>query len=202
MPALERDELARLLAAVDRSTLMGRRDYAILSFLLDSLWPFQQALKLRWGDLQVSRDGAACQRPPFARRPKNPARRIVTPLAWKTWGAMVDYLDAAGRLPGMQPQDYVFTRLIDATGAALRQFGDDWNQQPLADLRWLLQHAGKRAGLPRWKITPHNLRRSAALIRWQDGAPLEEIMHRLDFISTVTALRFLDHADAGDAEQG
>lgn len=195
---LTKAEMERLLAAVDREGLLGLRDYALLGFLIDTVWPAGAALHVRWGDFQASMQGMTCRRPAPADSRSKDARGASQQarLRWQTWGAIVDYLEAAGRLEGCQAGDYIFTRLIDLTGDKQQMFGAGWDREPFSSVHMcnVLEHAGKRAGLPRDQLTLTNLRHSAAVLRRQEGASVEEIQRLLDHKTRKITARFLKHS--------
>jgi integrase len=190
---LTRLELDALLAAVDRRFPLGLRDYALLLFLVDSLWPHQAALHLRWDDFTVTRQSAACASPSTLASPAPRPPLPLTPLGWPTWAAITASLQSAGRLPPADPQGYVFTPLVDPTGRLQRLYGLDWRLRPLnpCEPGRILVRLGQRLGLPRQKLTPTNLRRSAALLRWQAGLSRPELQRLLGHRRSGSTLEFL-----------
>jgi integrase len=199
-PRLDREELERLLGCINRQTLIGQRDYALVRFLIDSVWPPEAALRLRWGDFEVTQAGAACFRPHPRGGAAGEGERVETRLDWETWGAMASYLKAAGRLEQMEAGDYIFTPLFDLTGFMERSFGGGWERRPLSihELCRELVRLGRRAGLARVKITPGNLRRSAAVLRWEEGASAADIQGLLDHRWRSTTMAMLRRAGKGE----
>jgi integrase len=89
--------------------LLSKRDYA---FFLCRLWmgvPFKALQQLKWGQIQVQEDGAWVDWGPGKRS---------TCLPEEAWQAILDYLQAAGRIgeqrpQGMSPEAYIFAPLAD-----------------------------------------------------------------------------------------
>ena len=151
---LNADECKQLLAAIDRSTIVGMRNYAmILSYLIMGRRN-SELRKLRWRDL-VKQD-----------------KRI-----WYTWGgkgkegerfempgaaydAIKAYLEAAGRLKTIQPDDYIFV-------SSLRK--DSAKPISIREANRMLKVYARAAGLDAQRIHIHSLRHSAAMLRMQAG---------------------------------
>jgi len=89
--ALSDAELERLLAAVTRETLTGKRDYAMLLFYVLTGHRRAEVCRLTWGDLKL--DGALTVR--FLNKGGDYQSEEVSPACWE---ALQAYLGAAGSI--------------------------------------------------------------------------------------------------------
>jgi integrase/recombinase XerD len=148
---LSQPQCRQLLAAFDRSTAAGRRDYALTLCMLETGLRVGEAARLTLEQLDWHR-GVLCL-------PENKSRRErVLPLPPKVGRALAAYLQA-GR-----------------PASALRQvFLADGPVRPLsqANARWRLCLAFARSGLP--VRGTHVLRRTFATRLHQAGASLKEV---------------------------
>lgn len=164
-------ELERLLAAFDRETPFGRRDYALFTVVLETGLRLRQALALRLRDLdpglaqESGQEGALSSVPALA-------------AGWQAaWQAVQAYLEADGRMASMAPDDYLFTPLQDATGRLARKRPLDWDRKPLH------AYSAKRAfrgyvawaGLDPERVKPETLRYTGARRLLEAGASQAEL---------------------------
>lgn len=192
---LSESELNRLMAAIDLDTLFGRRDFAIFTVILETGLQLRQVLALRLNDLapglpeSVASDaaGPSGQVLPFGR-----------PAAWQ---AVQAYLQAAGRLAGMQPEDYLFTPLADLTGSLAKMHPQDWQRQPLH--HWVVHESLRAyaawAGLAPGRVTPQTLRYTGARRLLESGAGLPEVARFLGIKSLYTVAYILRRLPAEGA---
>ncbi|MEW5873059.1 MAG: tyrosine-type recombinase/integrase [Chloroflexota bacterium] len=104
---LYQEEAAALLGTVDRETsVVGKRDYALLALQLESGQTPARVRELRWGQLEVEGRQAWVS---WKRGRK--ARREA--LGQACWEAMADYLEASGRMGQMKAPDFVFAPLAE-----------------------------------------------------------------------------------------
>ena len=187
---LDAGELTRLLSAIPRQTVRGLRDYALfLGYVLTGRRN-REWRRLRWGDLR-----ARGERITYSWRGKNTehARNELPP---PLWDAIRAYLEAAGRLQGMQPGDYVFTPLGDnATRLPNVEVGEWDRNRPLSGsaANRLLKTYARRAGLDPQRIHIHVLRHSAAMLEEQLGSGLASICAFLGHANPTTTMRYLEH---------
>jgi site-specific recombinase XerD len=141
--------------------LLSKRDYA---FFLCRLWmgvPFKFLHQLKWGQIQVQEDGAWVDWGPGVR---------PTCLPEEAWQAILDYLEAAGRVgerrpQGMPPSAYIFAPLADPLGTDASGLASDWDEErPVGSIQLLriLKRYGTLAGIPNEKLTLATLRYTAA----------------------------------------
>ena len=187
---LDASELERLLGAIPRSSVRGLRDYAlILGYVLTGRRNGEWR-RLRWGDLR-----ARGERITYTWRGKNTehARNELPPPLWK---AIRAYLEAAGRLGRMGPEDFVFTPLGDSATRLPNVDAGDWDRnRPLSGgaTNALLKKYAQRAGLDARRIHVHVLRHSAAMLEEALGASLASISAFLGHANPSTTMRYLEH---------
>jgi integrase len=142
--------------------LLSKRDYA---FFLCRLWmgvPFKWLQQLKWGQMELRQDGACVDWGPEKRS---------TILPEEAWGAILDYLQAAGRTGevrpgGMSPEAYIFAPLADPLRVDAGGLASDWDEKRYLSSRQLLmilKTYGTLAGIPAEKLTLPALRHTAAV---------------------------------------
>jgi site-specific recombinase XerD len=162
--ALETEQVAALLAGCDRSTVMGRRDFAILTLLARLGLRGHEVAALRLDDVDW-RAGELVVRGKARRLERLPLPRDVgQPLA--------DYL-RHGR-----PRCMCRSLFLRARAP----------QEPLsaAGVRSVVHHACDRAGLPR--VGAHRLRHGVATQMLRAGAPLAEVAQVLRHADQATTV--------------
>ncbi len=177
-PVLDREQLQRLLDSIDRSTLVGKRDYAWLT-LAGSSWCRVSALsKLRVRDYEHS---GKCS---FIRVEEKGGKVDKMPVHHKAQEALDAYLEAAG-LDGAKesPIFQSVTRDGALTGRALGR-NKVWE---------MVRRRAKAAGLPE-NLCCHTFRGTGITLFLQAGGKLERaqvIAHHADSRTT----KMYDHSD-------
>jgi site-specific recombinase XerD len=170
---LEVDELQRLLGVIP-DTVVGKRDRAIVLVAVFTGLRRQEIIGLRAGDL--TRNGAVYYN---VRVKGGTTRRRELPQP--AFNAILDALVADGRpLEGLGPEDSLFN-ISDVTFYAY------------------LRKYAKRAGLDGLK--PHDLRHTAAKLRRNNGASIEDVGALLGHASIATTARYLARME-GEADNG
>ncbi len=194
------EEAQALLAAVDRDrSLVGKRDYALLLLALRTGLESGQIRAIRWGDLILEGDAALLKLPEPKKSTKNASvQSVCSPsnsrLPQDAWAAILDYLQASGRLPGMHTDMYVFAPLADPLSGVPTGKPEEWNAgRPLAvdQASHLLKQYARWAGLDETRVTWHCLRHTAAVLRLQAGDSLEEIQRSLGKTGRESMLAFM-----------
>jgi site-specific recombinase XerD len=198
--ALRAEEARGLLAALkqDRCSL-SRRDYAFFLARLHLGVPLQDLKQLKWG--QIRREAGE------ARVDWGEARGVEL-LPTAVWGAMLDYLAAAGRLEGIQAEAYIFAPLANIMGKGEKP--EDWNEGRYLSneqIERILKIYGRLAGIAERKLTLTALRHTAALLRLDAGDSAEQIqafLGRAELHDTRRYLRRLEETIGrkGESRQG
>lgn len=187
------EEAKRLLAVIGREDVRAKRNYAlILGYLLlarrNSEWR-----TARFGDIET-RDGKKFYR----WHGKGKVDQLLE-LPAPVWSAVADYLEEAGRLESVRPEDHLFTALNDVRLPGGQRIPQN---QPISahEVGRLLKRYCRLAGLDAATIHPHSLRHTGAMLRKKAGADLEEIMQFLGHSSLAVTQVYL-HSLEGRSDQ-
>jgi len=170
---LEQQEIQAVLAAVDRRTSEGRRDYALICTMFNTGGRVQEILDLRPCDLQLFR--------PFHARLFGKGRKErLCPLWPQTARLLRDLISQ--RCLGLQCQEPVF---INHRGQHLSRYG----------ARYILGKYCGRAqvvapSLKSKRLHPHSMRHSTAVHLLKAGVDLVTISHWLGHASVETTNRY------------
>ncbi len=166
-------EIEALVGAIDHETsLLGKRDYALILMLLTTGLKAKEVRELQWGDVQQDGQGACVQT----------ERGDMVPLNSAVWQASLEFEAAAGRLERLKAESYLFPAVRESLLAAPGGEAADWKEdQPMSTalLKFTLKRYAKAAGLIAEKVTCHSLRNSAAVLRLQAGDEAEEMQRFL-----------------------
>ena len=170
---LEYDEIQAILAAVDRTTTAGRRDYALLATMFNTGARVQEVLDLRPCDLQLVR-------PSHARLRGKGRKERLCPL-WPQTSQLLRQLLVEGGTD-LGSQEPVFLNRRDEP---LTRFG----------VRYILAKYCDRArlstpSLVRKQLHPHSMRHSTAVHLLRSGVDLVTISHWLGHASVNTTNRY------------
>lgn len=180
--ALSEDQVRKLFASIDRETPIGSRDYALYVTVLGSGIKGSQALRLRLGD--IVRQGEKTWI--VEREGKQSKRRW---LPWCACEAIRTALRISGENKDAQADAYVFTPLQDLSGILEKRRGEAWNKKPLSVEKAAdnLKRYAEWAELPSEKVTLESLRSTGALLRWGEGANMEELADFLGLANSYQA---------------
>lgn len=164
-------EARALLKAIDRKTLTGLRDYALLLTYLATGRRSNEIRQLRFGDF-TEVDGRMFYR--WSGKGKKDKKNEI-PL--RVWKSIIAYLKASGR-PNPQPEDHLFVSHSDHA-ARLPNVPATWQPgvSPLSArmVGLILKRHARRAGLKAEHVHPHTLRHTAAMLRKKAGDDVEKI---------------------------
>jgi site-specific recombinase XerD len=170
---LEYEEIATVLAAIDRSTKPGRRDYALIVTLFNTGARVQEIVDLRTGDLQLTR--------PFHVRLFGKGRKErICPL-WSETAELLKQHCVEQRID-LRSNAPVFT---NRHGGVLTRFG----------VRYILHKYFDRAqamtpSLAKKRLHPHSMRHSTAVHLLKAGVDLSTISQWLGHASVNTTNRY------------
>lgn len=170
---LEGQELRAMLDAIDRSSVDGRRDHALLLALFNTGARVQEMLDVRPADLQLER--------PFQVRLRGKGRKERLCPLWPQTAEVLRRLVAERQL-GEGSTERLFR---NRRGEPLTRFG----------VRYLLRKYARlgHAAVPslsKKRIHPHTFRHSAAVHLLQAGVDLVSICHWLGHASVETTNRY------------
>jgi site-specific recombinase XerD len=171
---LEYEEIAAVLASVDRSTRAGRRDYTLLAAMFNTGARVQEILDLRAGDLQLTK--------PYQVRLVGKGQKVRWCPLWpqtaqllRTW-CTERQLDLRSDAP-------VF---VNQRGLPLTRFGVRFILAK--HVRQAVQH---QPSLATKRVHPHSLRHSTAVHLLKSGVDLPTIAHWLGHASVNTTNRYV-----------
>ena len=171
---LSRGEIARLQIVTEQDkTPLAMRDHAFLTARLGLGVPLKSLQRLEWGQIEVVGEGEASEawvawRPEIGRWRKEAdcaradPRRCRLPDA--VWQAIRAYLEAAGRLEGMQPGKYIFAPLAVSNHEGAGRRAQDWREDQFllnGQMNVVLKIYGAAAGIPEQKLNYRVFKRSA-----------------------------------------
>lgn len=167
------DVVAEQLASIDQSTLSGKRDYALLSILLQTGRRAQEVASLTWGNVKTQKDKAILT---FPRAKGN--ETMIDELPVSVTAALVRWLNAYyGRaLDTLAPETPLWVSLARDSSHG-KQLG-------YVSINALCK---KRLGTSKVHATRHTFAHSMEQI----GAPVSEIQARLGHKSMATTGRYL-----------
>jgi integrase/recombinase XerD len=170
MGYLSEQELAHLLAQVDRLARHGERDYVLLSVLYDTGTRIQELLDVRPCDFHL-------ETPPFVRVRGKGRRERLCPLLPQSAQLVRKFLVARGRrLDDQEPL------LQNGRGASLSRHGARYIL-----LKYLRRAASSMSTLARTGISPHTMRHTKGMHLLQSGVPLvmvKDFLGHVDLKST------------------
>ena len=171
---IEYDEIAAVLAGVDRSTEAGRRDYALVATMFNTGARVQEILDLRARDLQLTK--------PYQLRLVGKERKVRWCPLWSQTARLLRARCIERQLD-LRSDAPVF---VNHRGLPLSRFG----------VRFILgkhvrQAAQHQPGLATKKLHPHSLRHSTAVHLLKSGVDLVTIAHWLGHASVNTTNRYV-----------
>lgn len=191
---LQPSQARALLAAIPRDTVRSLRDFALLLCYLATGRRTAEVCQLRWGDLHHTGTQVFCAWDDPAAEPQELPPRV--------WAAIADYLQAAGRLAGMGPDDVIFVAQGDAARRLPTVDSATWQpNRPLSgrQVADVVKHYARLAGLDPRQVTVSALGHTAALLRRQVGdspAAISAYLGQASPAATRHYLRRLSHAAA------
>jgi integrase/recombinase XerD len=172
---LDRAELDALLKSIDRSTDLGRRDYALFAFMFNTGARVQEALDVRVADIRL-------EAPPQVRLLGKGRKARICPLWPATARLLRDLTTERGSLHEGANSPLVFT---NARGEPLTRYG----------VRYLLRRYVQKAArvvpsLKTKKLHPHSIRHSTAVALLKSGVDFATISQWLGHAGLNTTMRY------------
>src|SRR6266568_3285978 len=156
---------------------------------------------LRWHDIEattiIDDDGTRHEGHVYRYRGKGSSREVkAKELPESGWTALTHYLEQAGRLATMQPNDYLFVSVHPGQG---RQSSEPAPLHKAYITREFKRYAALAGLGPRYSL--QTLRHSSARFRWTMGSSLQDIQHALNHSSIATTDIYIRRL-AGVADKG
>ncbi len=187
---LSQEEIRALLHRIDRSTVGGLRDYALVSTLY---WTGQRSAaiaRLKWGDIKHPVTETDVIQYQWTSKAKEGQDELVRPV----YEAILAYLRAAGRLETMRAEDYIFIALSDVAQRLPNvQAVEGRPPQPLtgAMVNRIVKKCARKAGLDETRVHTHTLRHSQALLLSENGVDLIDVQRTLHHSNPNTTMLYL-----------
>lgn len=162
--SLSAQQTRALLNKINRSTLRGSRDYALILTYLYTGRRSREIVNLKWSDITLERG-----RPGYRWHGKGgKTRRDELPMP--AYQAILDYLRAAGRLDTIRPDDHIWTALTDhATRLPNVAAHDPAAHITTGMVNQIVRKRAIRVGIDPSQIHTHTLRHTAAMLRREAG---------------------------------
>lgn len=185
-------EYHQMLATCDRSTVLGKRDYAIMTTTLLTTRRRQEIARLRWADF--GDDGGMYIR--FIQKGGNP---IKISLSSEVYAAIQDYWATAGRRMKADSPAWIATTDAGKYLNQARNLRVKTGEQPLSasSLDAMIKSRGSQAGIDSEvvNIHMHGLRHLGARILKAQGVDIKEIKERLGHADLKTTDIYLGSMD-------
>lgn len=172
---LERNEMDALLSGIDRTSRLGRRDYALFALMFNTGARVQEVLDLRVRDVRFDA-------PAQVRLLGKGKKTRVCPL-WPTTARLLTGLITEAVASSVDPANRLL--FTNARGAPLTRYG----------VRYLLRRYVKKATLAAptlrgKKLHPHSLRHSTAVALLKAGVDFATISQWLGHAGLSTTMRY------------
>lgn len=165
-------QAARLLATVDRSTLQGLRDYAILSLMVTTGLRTVSIIKANIEDIRTIGNDTAL----FYQGKGHEEKATLVKLAEPVENAIRDYLKARGEKDSAAP---LFCSIANKNAG---------ERMTTRSISRIAKNHLIAAGLESDRLTAHSLRHTAATLALLNNAKPEEVQQMLDHQNLNTTL--------------
>jgi integrase/recombinase XerD len=172
---LERHEMDALLNSIDRTSHLGRRDYALFALMFNTGARVQEVLDLRVRDVRIDA-------PAQVRRLGKGKKARICPL-WPTTARLVSGLITEAATSSVDPANRLL--FTNARGGPLTRYGVRYL------LRRYVQRAARAAPTLRGKrLHPHSVRHSTAVALLKAGVDFATISQWLGHAGLNTTMRY------------
>ena len=169
---LTKKQVSKLLKSIDRSTLKGKRDYAMLSLMVTTGLRTVSIINANVEDIRAAGDATAL----YYKGKGHQEKATYVKLAEPVEEAIRDYLKARGRADGKEP---LFT------STAHRNNGDRMTTRSISRVA---KESLIDIGLDSDRLTAHSFRHTAATLNLLNGGTVEETQQLLDHKNINTTL--------------
>jgi integrase/recombinase XerD len=177
---LTSEELHRFFAAIDTSTALGARDYALFLCYFFTARRLGEIRRLTWGDIReemIVEGGERRLGYVYAFTGKGHSRQSDSAeMPVVCYQAILDYLDKSGKRANIQASDPIFTTVPGTVG----QHHYDAQRMMSPQTIWATcKRIAKRAGLDPKNVTVHSFRHSSSRMRYEAGEDIRSISELL-----------------------
>ena len=169
---LTKKQVSKLLKSIDRSTLKGKRDYAMLSLMVTTGLRTVSIINANVEDIRAAGDATAL----YYKGKGHQEKATYVKLAEPVEEAIRDYLKARGRADGKEPL-FTSTAHRNNGGRMTTRSISRIAKERLVDI-----------GLDSDRLTAHSFRHTAATLNLLNGGTVEETQQLLDHKNINTTL--------------
>ncbi len=169
---LTKKQVSKLLKSIDRSTLKGKRDYAMLSLMVTTGLRTVSIINANVEDIRAAGDATAL----YYKGKGHQEKATYVKLAEPVEEAIRDYLKARGRADGKEPL-FTSTAHRNNGGRMTTRSISRVAKESLIDI-----------GLDSDRLTAHSFRHTAATLNLLNGGTVEETQQLLDHKNINTTL--------------
>ena len=169
---LTKKQVSKLLKSIDRSTLKGKRDYAMLSLMVTTGLRTVSIINANVEDIRAAGDTTAL----YYKGKGHQEKATYVKLAEPVEEAIRDYLKARGRADGKEPL-FTSTAHRNNGGRMTTRSISRVAKESLIDI-----------GLDSDRLTAHSFRHTAATLNLLNGGTVEETQQLLDHKNINTTL--------------
>lgn len=181
-------QVRSLIRRQPQTTLVGLRNRSLLLCYLFTGLRNSEIRHLRWGDIREDDEGRAFVF--WTGKGQTGDECQIRPAVLT---ALRDYLGAAGRLPGVGDDEYIFIPLSDEAGRLPNVEHDPARPLSRQRINAIIKACSKKAGLNSAMITTHTLRRTAARRFYEaSGYDIERTREMLHHSLVETTVRYVN----------
>lgn len=182
-PGLTLEEARRLVAAVDRSSLLGLRDYALLQVLLRLGLRREEACGLRTSDFRRARGRLIAD----VRGKGDKIRPVVLPP--DVHAHLNEWLESAG--VSWEVDAPLFIELQRRGRGASMAYTMPTPDRPISvNGLWTIVRRYAKAARLESDITPHSMRATFITLALEAGAPLQKVQYQAGHVDPRTTERY------------
>ena len=165
-------QVGKLLGAIDRSTLKGKRDYAMLSLMVTTGLRTISIISANVEDIRAAGDATAL----YYKGKGHEEKATYVKLADPVEEAIRDYLTARGNTDGKEP---LFTAVANRNSGG---------RMTTRSVSRVAKESLIEVGLKSDRLTAHSFRHTAATLNLLNGGTVEETKQLLDHANINTTL--------------
>ena len=181
-------QVGKLLGAIDRSTLKGKRDYAMLSLMVTTGLRTISIINANIEDIRAAGDSIAL----FYKGKGHEEKATYVKIAEPVEDAIRDYLTARGKVEGKEP---LFSSVANRNSGG---------RMTTRSISRVCKNSLIDVDLNSDRLTAHSFRHTAATLNLLNGATVEETQQLLDHANINTTLIYshaLDRAKNNSEER-
>ncbi|MFC1713306.1 tyrosine-type recombinase/integrase [Candidatus Poribacteria bacterium] len=175
---LTREQAESLLRQPDRSTVKGKRDYAILSLMLHNGLRNSEVTAIRWGDFREERGYM------ILNVHGKGGKEAVTKIKPVVMAAIKDYAQASGR--ELDEDSPLFIGQKTCAGIRWNTIGNPLSTEAV---RFMVKRHGRMAGIDK-RISPHSLRHTCVTLCLDGGGTVRHAQNLARHEDPKTTIRY------------